>query len=386
MILKRVSFVFLLPFALLLLTMGACTSSSSRSFELSGVVRDGADTTLYLSEILDAVRIVDSIRTDSEGRFSLNYEIRYDSILYRIGRGNEGVVFRADSGERVSLSFLLSNPSGSCRITGNKGNEALTQIQHATRKVEDSIERITQQCRSGEMSLSQGNEQIGLLVAAHKKHLSERFIYPNAASLEAYFVLLQTLNGTWEIFPIDFFQPEPVDLHSFGSIASAFEAFKPEHPYTKGVKNKALQLIKIERQRKGLSPNNLLEQAEVRDFPALRLIDNQGNEQNLEEIASQHSKVLLVFVSFAMEGMPDFIATLRQLYSRREYNETEVYMVSYDKDMSQWMQATRTLPWINVYDLQQSSVVPFNVTHLPQLYLLENGTMSRIERVQDAFR
>lgn len=386
MILKRFSFVFSLLPLLAWLLLGSCSRSSQRSFEVQGVVEDGADTTLYLTEVLEALRVVDSVRTDSKGHFSLRYAIEQDSILYRLGRGNRGVVFRADSADKITLSFRLDNSLGSCLLKGKASNEALMQIQQATQVVEDKIERITQQCRVGEMSLAEGNEQIAALVEAHKKHLSEKYIYPRPSSLEAYFVLLQTLNGGQTLYPIDFFAPSTIDLHSFGYVASAYEAFKPEHPYTKGLKNRALQLIKIDKQRRGMPYDKLLEQAEEREFPPLKLIDNRGEEQDLEQVVAQNARVLLAFVSFSMEGMPSFIAELNRRYSQQSEPRTEVYMVSFDRDMSQWMQATRKLPWLNVYDAQQTSVVPFNVTQLPQLYLLQQGSMQRIGSLKEGFR
>lgn len=376
----------LLGMLMLLLGASGCQSHPQRSFEIKGQVLDGADTTLYLTEVLETLRIVDSVRTDSKGYFSLIYPIQQDSILYRLGRGKQGVVFRADSAQQIRLSFRLAQPAGSCHIEGGASNQALMRIQQATQKVEDSIERITELCRRGEMTLAEGNEQIGKLVEAHKQRLSEQYVYPNPSSLEAYFVLLQNLNGGQELYPIDFFAPATIDLHSFGSVASAYEVFKPEHPYTKGLKNKALQLIKIDKQRKGVPYEALLEQAEERAFPALTLIDNQGEEQSLEQVANAHPRVLIAFVSFAMEGMPNFIAELNQLYVHQSAPRTEVYMVSYDRDIDQWMQATRRLPWLNVYDVQQSSVIPFNVTQLPQVYLLQQGTMRRIANLKEAFR
>ena len=104
----------------------------------------------------------------------------------------------------------------------------------------------------------------------------------------------------------------------------------------------------------------------------LALADNNQKTQTLSSLTGK--VVLLDFHVFALKDSPQRILMLRDLYNKYHERGLEIYQVSLDQDEHFWRQMTMHLPWVSVRDAAGESAVKYNVTELPEFFLIDRNS------------
>lgn len=364
----------LLSLSLALLTLSSCGSSSSKLFTAEGTITGAADQTLYLEEtVSDEATIIDSVRLDKGGKFSFRHEGESYPMFYRLRLGQQYIPFAADSARTFRIEAEGKQLFASYRITSaddfNKGIQEVGRLRAAT---DTQLSQLVEDVHAGRVNSEEARHKLDSLSTALKKQLTERFIYADPKSPAAYYALFQTFSGGSYFSPTD-----AADAAAFAAVATAYDTFYPQAPYTSLLKQAALEARAQARAlRVGQQQDSLPAiQPQVVSFPELSYPERNGQQTSLSALAA-HGPVLVSFTSYAQEWSPQLVAQLRQL--KEAHPELQIYEVSVDTDSYFWKNATRTLPWTTVHDAQGKSLGIYNVQQLPSFYAIRGGELSRL--------
>ena len=109
-------------------------------------------------------------------------------------------------------------------------------------------------------------------------------------------------------------------------------------------------------------------------LPDIRLPDPYGDTIALSSLNGK--VVLLSFWASWNEQSVAINHDLKSLYAKYHRNGLEIYQVSFDSELKDWVDAIQydELPWINVSELSypESGVAArYNVTELPAIFLID---------------
>ncbi|MDY3090175.1 MAG: hypothetical protein SOW66_03540 [Porphyromonas sp.] len=76
------------------------------------------------------------------------------------------------------------------------------------------------------------------------------------------------------------------------------------------------------------------------------------------------------------------MASLKSVLDKRK--GLKVYEVSLDNDTYYWRNAVRTLPWACVQDAEGKAANNYNVQTLPSVFLIEDGSIRRLDKPEEA--
>ena len=104
----------------------------------------------------------------------------------------------------------------------------------------------------------------------------------------------------------------------------------------------------------------------------MQLPDKNGNLLTLSSLKGK--VVLLDFHTFTLPESAQRILMLRELYNKYHEQGLEIYQVSLDQDEHFWKQMTQHLPWVCVRDASLQSAMSYNVTDVPEFFLINRNS------------
>ena len=118
-------------------------------------------------------------------------------------------------------------------------NEAIREISHLRWATDQKIEAFADTYPERRMTIQEAQQHIDSLSAELKEVLTSRFIYKDPKSPAAYFALLQTYKGADAYFSLT----DPRDARTFAAVATAYDTYYPQAPYTALLKQYALTAL-----------------------------------------------------------------------------------------------------------------------------------------------
>ena len=365
---------------LAVLTLACCHRGAQNSFTADGTISGAEGQVLYLEATsADEPALLDSVTLGKDGRFSFEGEARSYPLFFRLRLGEEFIPFAADSLTHLSVTADGKHLFASYRFTkAEPYNEAIREISHLRWATDQKIEAFADTYPERRMTIQEAQQHIDSLSAELKEVLTSRFIYKDPKSPAAYFALLQTYKGADAYFSLT----DPRDARTFAAVATAYDTYYPQAPYTALLKQYALTALANQRaSQRAVHPDSTLASKQVIvDYPELSLKDKSGKVVSLTETASR-GPVLLSFTSYSSEWSPALVAQLRAFHEA--HPEITIYEVSLDRDSYFWKNATRTLPWISVNDPEGTSITTYNVQQLPSFFSIRGSELKRLTSPQD---
>lgn len=365
------------------LALTACHSGGSNEFTAEGTISGAAGKTLYLEQTdTDEPLLVDSLLLGKDGKFRFRGQAHRYPTFYRLRLGEEYIPFAADSLTHLELSSRADRLFDSYEILSddpvNKQIREIAQLRDATDK---RIQRVLSALDAGTLSRESARSSVDSLSAELRRTLSTRYIYTDPKSAAAYFALFQSFRGG-SYYSID----QAGDERAYGAVATAYETYFPEAPYTDLLRRAALQALSRSRARyRELHPDTTnTRPVEVVAFPELKFRDQRGQERSLTALAADGKPILLSFTSYAADWSPALVNELRRLQS--QHPELTIYEVALDGDSYLWRNATRTIPWISVLDLKGESAQLYNVQQLPSFFSIRGSELKRLSEPADMYR
>ena len=336
------------------------TGCSDKKWQAEGTIAGGEGKNL----ILEAPNgnggwyPLDTVATDSKGRFSVKGEPAGHPEIYRLSLGKESVYFPIDSLETVTITADASNFGTAYTLSGSEQAEKMQQINDMIAK-----------------TVSEHGEEAVAYNPELKRALYET-ILRDPAGIVAYYTIFRRVGDTMIFNP-----HEKTDLRMIGAVANAFATQRPADPRTAFL---ASVYLTNRKNNGGFTPSDTIVAQEIK-LPEIALLDREGHRRSLSEVTSQGKVVILNFTAYSAESSPAFNLELAKLYDAHKAEGLEIYQVSLDNDEFLWKQSARNLPWITVYNSPKDgaeTLMKYNVGRIPATFVINrNGEL--VERVDN---
>lgn len=355
-------------------------SDGKQSFVAEGHILGGEGQTLYLEETgTGQVLSLDSVKLSSDGRFHFEHEGTSYPMFYHLRLGGQTIPFCADSVTHLVVKAEANSLFETYELTeADQYNHQIREVAHLRHQTDMSIDSLLALYTSGIIEMEVARQGVDSLAGDLKRTLSQRFIYVDPKSPVAYFALFQR-KGEGAYFSAD----EEGDERVFAAVATAYDLYYKEAPYTPFLKDMALRALARARARRSWaeSGDKLADKISSSvSYPEIKLKGKQGQEHSLSHYA-ERGTVLLSFTAYQAQWSPMLVSSMRELQAK--HPDWTIYEVSFDGDDYLWQNATRTLPWVTVHDPEGQSLVHYNVQQLPTFFLIRGGQLERLSSLPD---
>lgn len=365
----------------LLLGVG-CTNTHSK-FIAEGTIANAQGQMLYLEEVgTGDIFALDSVRLDQQGNFRFEYRGAYYPMFYRVRLGGSSIPFAADSATYIKIQSDATNFfQGYTLPEADQYNQQIRDISLYRHNTDRRIDSILGLYTAGRLGLTEAQQEVERLADKLKHQFTSRYIYVDPKSPSAYYALFQRKGSA------AYFSPEESeDARAFAAVATAYDTYYKNAPYTPFLKEIALKAMALERASREratvMADTSMRQGLRILDYPDIVLKDNSGKERKLSEVA-QAGPVLLSFTSYSAQWSPILVTSLRAAQQKKP--ELQIYEVSIDSDRYLWENAVRTLPWICVNDPEGTSLRTYNVSTLPTFFYINAGELQRLTKPEEIF-
>ena len=363
--------------ALAVLGMASC---NEKKFHVEGSITNAKDSVLYLENIsLMGPEVIDSVRLDADGKFSLAGEAQQAPEFYRLRIYDQIISLSIDSTETVTVKAAYPQMASQYEVSGSENCSKIKELALRQMQLQQRAMAIN---RSESLTIEQVNDSIRAIINQYKEEVKREYIFPDPAKPYAYFALFQALGNMLIFNP----RSNPDDIKVFAAVATSWDTFWPDAERGKNLHNIAIEGMKnvrtIEAERaKTIDPAKI----QTAGLIDIALNDNKGQVRKLTDLKGQ--VVLLDFHVFGQKDSPARILALRELYNKYHAKGFEIYQVSLDDDEHFWKQQTAALPWVSVRNdgSNDNFLTLYNVQTLPEFFLIDrnNTLVSRSQQISD---
>jgi peroxiredoxin len=323
--------------------------------------------------------VVDSVRLNADGTFSLAGEAPQAPEFYRLRIHDQIISLSIDSTETVTVTAAYPEMASKYDISGSDNCVKIKELALRQMQLQRQAMAIG---RSEQLSVSQSNDSILALITQYKEEVKRDYIFPDPAKPYAYFALFQAIGNTLIFNP----RTNRDDIKVFAAVATSWDAYWPDAERGKNLHNIAIEGMKNVRMADA-SQSQTIDPSKIQTTGVIDIVltDNKGQERKLSDLKGQ--VVLLDFHVFGQKESPARILALRELYNKYHARGFEIYQVSLDGDEHFWKQQTAALPWVNVLaaESNRSFLTLYNVQTLPEFFLIDRGNnlVSRSQQITD---
>ena len=363
--------------ALAVLGMVSC---SEKKFHVEGNITNAKDSVLYLENIsLMGPEVIDSVRLDADGKFSLAGAAQQAPEFYRLRIHDQIISLSIDSTETVTVNAAYPQMASQYEVSGSDNCSKIKELALRQMQLQQQALAVS---RNADLTVEQANDSILAMIRQYKDAVKREYIFPDPSKPYAYFALFQALGNTLIFNP----RSDADDIKVFAAVATSWDTYWPDAERGKNLHNIAIEGMKnvrtIEAEQAKTIDASKIQTAGVIE---IALNDNKGQLRKLTDLKGQ--VVLLDFHVFAQKESPARILALRELYNKYHAKGFEIYQVSLDGDEHFWKQQTAALPWINVRVDENNSgfLTVYNIQTLPEFFLIDRGNnlVSRSQQISD---
>ncbi|MBP5373463.1 MAG: redoxin domain-containing protein [Bacteroidales bacterium] len=327
----------------------AALLSCSHAARVEGVVADAPDTTLTL-RLLDVNRLqlLDTLRTDSEGRFSARVDVPEESaeFIYLYYGERQLASLILEPGDRVKVT---TDTLGAYRVEGSPESQQLQVVESDYRNF------------LRDMGRGSDADRARRYIQYYRDRVS--YVLTHSRSLTVVPVLYQRVNG------MPLFSQETDGL-LIRNVCDSLRLAYPASRYIKALDKEATRRINY------MSLNARLRSAGETGYIDIELPGLDGQPCKLSEVEAPVT--LIYFWSGSAREKLMNLDSLLPLYEEFHHKGFEIYSVALDPDKTLWATTMRNqqLPWVNVCDSRGASspyIGAYGITSLPMAWLLRNG-------------
>ena len=364
------------------LLLAACGKAS---FKVEGNITDANDSILYLENLaLDGPQVVDSVKLDATGDFSLSASIPEDAPeFYRLRIGQQIVNFCVDSIPVVKVKASYPTMSSNYEIEGGDDNQKIKQLSLMQMQLQTVANQIL---RTPNLSAKAVGDSVLSVVNAYKKEVMANFIYKEPMKPYSYFALFQGIVVGDSYMMVFDPRRDVEDVKPYSAVATQWDTYHPNSLRGKNLHDITIEAAKTRRIVKAQNEDLVLDPDKVSEVNLIDIVlnDNKGVKRSLTDLKGK--VVLLDFHVFAAEGSQQRILALRELYNKYHDRGLEIYQVSLDTDDHFWKTQTAALPWVSVRDDQgASNVYLYQKQTLPVNYIIsrDNQVVMGPQQIKD---
>lgn len=367
-------------YAFLALAVLGMVSCSEKKFHVEGSITNAKDSVLYLENIsLMGPEVIDSVRLDADGQFSLAGEAQQAPEFYRLRISDQIISLSIDSTETITVKAAYPQMASQYEVSGSENCSKIKELALRQMQLQQRVMAVS---RNESLTVEQANDSILAMVNHYKDEVKREYIFPDPSKPYAYFALFQALGNMLIFNP----RNNPDDIKVFAAVATSWDTYWPDAERGKNLHNIAIEGMRNVRtieanQAKTIDPSKI----QTAGVIEIALNDNKGNVRKLTDLKGQ--VVLLDFHVFDQKDSPARILALRELYNKYHAKGFEIYQVSLDNDEHFWKQQTAALPWISVRTDESNNgfLTVYNIQTLPEFFLIDRGNnlTSRSQQIDD---
>lgn len=342
----------------------ACAPKAS----VKGTVNGASEGDELVVKCLEGSRykVVDSIKTDSKGRYSFKVEVSKGEpqfvYVYKGELKLSSLLLQA--GDHVSVE---SDSLGNWTVKGSEECSKLLSVERDYSAFLAEMTGIIETSDDVQRDLSK------CFISYRKSRLG--YVMGNSKSLTVVPVLFQKYTEQLPIFN------EPTDGILFGAIADSLKSVYPDSRYVKALEKEA------SRRREAMEMRFRLQNASEIGFIDIELPSTDGKKVKLSDV---NSKLTMLYFWASTDEQKMFnLDTLLPLYKEFHDKGFQIYAVSFDVDKTVWATVVRNqqLPWVNVCDTRGNTspiIGTYQVQSLPMAYFIVDGEIDTEASVSDA--
>ena len=351
--------------ALMTLLLGACDNKVK--FTIEGNIEGAKDSVLYFEHVsLSGLKPLDSLKLGADGAFRFQADTTAAPEFYVLRIHDQIINISIDSTETVTVKAQYPNMAARYEVEGSDNCE---KIRSLALMQQDLLRKAIALEQNQTIPPGDAQDSLRQMVDRYKQTVLNNYIFKEPNKTYSYFALFQTL-GRWLIFNP---KESREDLRVFAAVATSWDTFYPGADRTENLHNIVIESMQ---QLNGISAST----AQQGDGPTivesgiieLQLPDKNGNLLTLSSLKGK--VVLLDFHTFTLPESAQRILMLRELYNKYHEQGLEIYQVSLDQDEHFWKQMTQHLPWVCVRDDSLQSAMSYNVTDVPEFFLINRNS------------
>lgn len=347
------------------LLLGACDNKVK--FTIEGNIEGAKDSVLYFEHVsLSGLKSLDSLKLGADGAFRFQADTTAAPEFYVLRIHDQIINISIDSTETVTVKAQYPNMAARYEVEGSDNCE---KIRSLALMQQDLLRKAIALEQNQTIPPGDAQDSLRQMVDRYKQTVLDNYIFKEPNKTYSYFALFQTL-GRWLIFNP---KESREDLRVFAAVATSWDTFYPGADRTENLHNIVIESMQ---QLNGTSAST----AQQGDGPTivesgiieLQLPDKNGNLLTLSSLKGK--VVLLDFHTFTLPESAQRILMLRELYNKYHEQGLEIYQVSLDQDEHFWKQMTQHLPWVCVRDASLQSAMSYNVTDVPEFFLINRNS------------
>lgn len=344
---KKIKITYSVFLVALILLLAGC---GGPKFEIEGEVKDAPDASILLekADFTGTWLVIDSVRTDSDGKFKMKIASPETPDLYRLSYAGSYIYLPVDSIEHLTLTANGKNFGAGFTLAGSDQAVLMTQFQQKLGNTQPNDIAALEDFKRWVVS------HVVLAAEGHP-------------TVMAYYALTCRI-PSGQLFDM----ANPEDAKVFGAVANAYKQYRPEDPRSVTLERMAIQAMRNMNAAKGRKKVVEAPESSIIDF---ELNDNTGTPRKLSSITSNGRPTLLIFSLMDEDKSPMVNRGVAQLYEKYGKN-MDFVMVCLDTDIAVWRERVRALPWMTMIDpAGNRSLVAanYNLKGLPTFFLFTSG-------------
>lgn len=328
----------------LMAMLGAC---SDNDFKIKGDITDADNEKIILekADFSGFWSIVDSTRTDKDGRFNFSVPRQSGPEIFRLALGDRFIYLPVDSTETITVSSSLAGFGHEFSLDGSEQARNMEAFEK-------------------DLLAFAPNFDIPDSLDNFKKHVYNNYLHDAKGSIVSYYILTKTVGNRL------LFDPATEDFRYITAVANSFDHFRPDDAHTPILKQLAMAGRSNHNELNGIK--TIIEATEV-SVLEIELDDENGKTQKLTDRVGKGKPVIVAFTLMRDGVTPDINRQLAEIYNS---GRADIYNVSPDPDQYGWRESVKNLPWTTVLDPsagQHNVFLQYNVGQLPMFYLYDSA-------------
>lgn len=352
----------------------AALASCGSNARIEGTLSDAPSSEVIVKLLnVNHYDVLDTVKTDAKGRYEykLPVESGQPEFIYLFYKNTRIASMLLQKGDKVNV---VSDTLGTYSVTGSDETLKLMDVEKDEAEFNNRFfsasARLADLNQSSQAALDLKKEITAQYIDYYRSRV--KYVLQNSHSLTCIPVLYQTVGDAIPVFS------QSTDAIHFRNISDSLKAVYPDSKYVKALAQEADRRMKL------LNLDAQIKNAGTSGFPDMELPDVNGKKVKLSSLDTK--MVMIYFWNSADAAQKMFNQdVMKPVYNEYHQKGFDIYSVSVDADKASWASVVKSqnLPWTNVSDVSGSAAALYNVTSLPMLYFIENGSIVQAPGVKD---
>lgn len=341
---------------------------------VEGTLSDAPDAEIIV-KLLDVNRfdVIDTVKTDMHGQYRcrIGMEKGQPEFIYLFYQDTKVASLLLQRGDKVKVS---SDTLGTYSVTGSDETLKLMEVERDEADFKDRFSSLSAKLADLDPDTDEAARLRRDLTSMYVSYYRSRvkYILQNPYSLTSVPVLYQTFGAGVPVFS------QTTDAIHFRNVCDSLKTVYPDSRYVKALSDEAA------RRQQLMSMDARIRNAEQRGFPDMELSDFHGHKVKLSSLSS---KVVMIYFWNPEDASQKIFNqdVMKPLYRDYHSKGFDIYSVAASSDKSMWASVVKSqeLPWTNVCDVTGSALSLYNVTALPNVFFIVDGSIADAPGVRD---